>query len=231
MRLTSLKPSRVTLLSGSIPFAIALIAFLALRVYGATLTGAQIQRPTSDQDYLGTELGGQIAPDFRLMDQRGEELALSDFTAKVVVLAFLDPLCTDSCPLTAMHFGLANQGLGKEADRVAFLAVNVNTDASSVPDMEAATEKWGMSQLQNWHFLTGSGDKLEAVWDAYNIVAEGPPKPGKPGKREHTPGVYVIDQSGRERWYVSIPFEAWSGPPLNEALQTRLREILKEMGG
>lgn len=158
------------------------------------------------------------------MDQRGEVRALSAFRGKAVALAFLDPDCTDSCPLTALHYRLAAQKLGEGARSVAFVGVNVNPGAS----VAAGTEKWGMQGLDNWYFLTGTEEELQPVWDAYHIVARGGPKPDKPDEQLHTPGVFVIDQAGRQRWYVSIPFDAgaWAGPPLSEVLANRLSELL-----
>jgi cytochrome oxidase Cu insertion factor (SCO1/SenC/PrrC family) len=54
----------------------------------------------NSDSYEGTELSGK-APDFRLMDQHGDLVSLSDFKGKVVVLTFFDSQCQDVCPLTA----------------------------------------------------------------------------------------------------------------------------------
>ncbi|MBI4328986.1 MAG: SCO family protein, partial [Chloroflexi bacterium] len=169
---------------------------------------------------------------FRLTDHRGESVALSDFRGKAVALAFLDPRCTDVCPLTALHFRVAGEALGGDADRVAFLAIDVNPEASQPADVVAATEKWGMAQMRNWHFLRGSAQETEAVMSGYFIATE--PKPDKAGEVAHTPGMYIIDQTGQRRWYVSMPLEgglpaSWA-PPLSDILVKRLREVLGEGG-
>ena len=106
--------------------------------------GSEASRGFSpNSSYEGTPLDGP-APDFRLVDQSGVSLALSDFRGQVVVLAFLDPKCTDSCPLTANEFRLTHRALGADAARVAFLAVNVNPTANSIVEVAAATKKWGV---------------------------------------------------------------------------------------
>ncbi len=178
--------------------------------------------------YEGTQLDGP-APDFRLTDQNGVAVALSDFRGKVVALAFLDPKCTDVCPLTALHFRRVQDALGNKETSVAFLAVNTNLDANSMADLASATEKWGMNAVPSWRFLLGSPEELRAVWSAYGIAA-GDEKPGKPSEVQHTPGVYVLDRSGIKRWYISIPLDdpSWSGPSLSDVLQKRALELLRD---
>jgi cytochrome oxidase Cu insertion factor (SCO1/SenC/PrrC family) len=186
---------------------IAGVVALGLLALGLAVFSRSVARPTeSTIAYEGTQLEG-LAPDFRLVDHRGNSVALSDFRGKVVVLTFLDPECTDVCPLTANQFRLTADALGEDAVRVAFLVVNVNPKANSVSDVAAATERWGVQGLRSWHYLTGSREKLEPVYKDYHILAEGPPKPGKPNELAHTPGAYVVDRAGNKRWYVSTAFD------------------------
>jgi len=214
-----------------------LVAALAITVaLGAAAAGPMLrQRATTPTDagYLGTELGMENAPNFRLMDQRGESVGLSDFRGKAVALAFLDPQCTDACPLTAAQFRLTAQALGDRAADAVFIAINVNIQAASLADVQDATEKWGNGEMPNWYFLTGSPPELRPVWDAYHVAAEAGPKPDKPNEQMHTPGVFLIDQAGRRRWYVSIPFahaatDPWDGPSLNQVIETRFRQLWQE---
>ena len=154
-------------------------------------------------------------------------MGISDFRGKVVVLAFLDPGCTDVCPLTAFQFRLANQRLGPLAEHLAFLGVNVNPKLNSVGDVAEATAKWGMDTVQGWHYLTGDEGALERVSKAYYVFAAGP-KSDKPEEIEHTPGVYIIDRAGKQRWYISVPpaDSGWTGPALSDVLQERLVPLL-----
>lgn len=172
--------------------------------------------------YQGTELDGP-APDFRLTDQRGASVSLSDFQGQVVALAFLDPNCTDVCPLTAYHFRRSHQSLGEDASKAAFLAVNVNPRANSVAEIAEATRKWGIEDVPSWHFLTGSYEQLEEVWQAYNVDG-GTPKRDHHEEVQHSPGVYLIDQEGSRSWYVSAFFEDAS--PLSDLLVEHIRTLL-----
>jgi cytochrome oxidase Cu insertion factor (SCO1/SenC/PrrC family) len=213
-------------------FVLSLLGILAALALAGCSAGADASYDDSSSTvYQGTKLEGPAA-DFQLVDQQGAEVALPNFRGKVVVLAFLDPQCTDVCPLTANEFRLTAEALGNDAAQVAFLVVNVNPAANSVAQVSVATVRWGVQDLQGWHFLTGSREELEPVYRAYHIEAEGPPKPGKADELQHTPGVYIIDQDGNLGWYISTPLieeglvAPWPGPRLGETLAGRIRELL-----
>lgn len=161
--------------------------------------------------YEGTKLGDP-APGFRLVNQNGVSRSLEHFRGKVVVLTLLDPICTDICPVYAYHYRLAHEALGPDAGKVAFLAFNANDEKASVEDVMAATRKWGMDEIPSWHFLTGSPDALRPVWKAYAMMASGAPKPDRPDERQHSPSIYIIDQAGQRRWFLSTNFEGAPSP-------------------
>jgi protein SCO1 len=176
--------------------------------------------------YQGTALA-EPAPDFRLVDQTNNPVALSDLRGRVVVLTFIDSQCADVCPLTALHFREVYQTLGADAP-VTFIGVNVNLQANTVADVQATTRHWRLDELPAWHFLTGSREELEPVWQAYNVAAHTMAE----GMLVHTPGVYLIDQRGQKRWYVSVPYdETGASPgltPLNELLMQHIQTLLRE---
>ena len=55
---------------------------------------AAMDNPNLD---LGSSLGELPAPDFRLQNQFGQSMSLSQFRGKVVMLAFEDSECTTVC--------------------------------------------------------------------------------------------------------------------------------------
>ena len=75
------------------------------------------------------------APGFTLTDQHGRTLPLSAFLGKVVVLEFMDPHCTDICPIVSDEFVIAHHDLGRLAGKVVFAAINVNQYDATVQDM------------------------------------------------------------------------------------------------
>ena len=52
------------------------------------------------------------APAFQLTNQAGRPVSLASLRGKVVLLTFLDPVCTSDCPLIAQEFRQADQLLG-----------------------------------------------------------------------------------------------------------------------
>ena len=141
---------------------------------------------------LGTSLGSRSAPGFRLMNQFGQPMSLSQFRGKVVMLSFEDSQCTTVCPLTTHSMLEAKQLLGAAGEKVQLLGVDANPDATSVADVLAYSRAHAM--VNQWDFLTGSLPQLKATWGAYSIAVQ-----IEQGQIDHTPALFVIDQQGRER--------------------------------
>jgi protein SCO1 len=183
----------------------------------------------NNQTYEGTELTGK-APDFQLTDQHGSFVSLSDYRGKIVVLTFMDSKCTDTCPITAVHFREVYKQLDKnEADQIAFLGVNVNVEAGTLKEVLETTRAWHLDEIPDWHFLTGTQEELEPVWKNYGVSAEHNPDGHS---MMHTPGTFLIDASGQQRWYISMPFSGAADTnvtlSLSELLLKHIREILRE---
>ena len=143
----------------------------------------------------------RAAPGFRLTDQKGRTLTLSSLHGKVVVLNFMDPHCTDICPLVSQEFVDAQHDLGKAAGQVVFAAVNVNQFFNRVSDVAAFSNEHQLSSIPSWHFFTGPVNSLQAIWHGYD-VAVAAPNPN--ADIVHTSVMYFIGPDGRER-YIADP--------------------------
>lgn len=140
----------------------------------------------------GSSLGARLAPGFRLTNQFGQQISLSAFRGKVVILAFTDSQCTTVCPLTTQAMLAARQLLGQAGHQVQLVGVDANPRATSVSDVLAYSRSHGM--VNQWDFLTGTLPQLKAVWKSYNIYVQ-----IVKGQVDHTPALYVIDARGREQ--------------------------------
>jgi cytochrome oxidase Cu insertion factor (SCO1/SenC/PrrC family) len=154
-----------------------------------TASAAAMNNPVLD---TGSSLNGQRAPEFRLVNQFGQRMSLSQFRGKVVILAFVDSECTNVCPLTTVSMVEAKQLLGAAADRVQLLGVDANPHALSVADTLAYSRAHQM--VNQWDFLTGTPAQVHAVWQAFHIAVQ-----IDRGQIDHTPALFVIDPQGRER--------------------------------
>src|SRR6266496_6335444 len=138
---------------------------------------AAMDNPNLD---LGSSLGGKAAPDFRLKNQFGQPMSLSQFRGKVVMLAFEDSQCTTVCPLTTQSMLQAKQLLGAAGNNVQLLGVVAKRDATSVADVLSYSRTHGL--VNQWDFLTGSLAQLKAAWGSYHIAVQ-----IEQGQIDHTP--------------------------------------------
>jgi len=145
--------------------------------------------------------GGTVAPGFVLRDQNGQLTSLAQFRGKVVVLTFIDPECTDLCPLTTQSMLEALKMLGPaEASQVQLLGINVNPDKTKVADVAAYTRE---HELQGrWRFLTGSPAQLKRIWHAYHVYVA---KKKNSDDIVHEAIVFVINGEGYESDIYSTP--------------------------
>jgi cytochrome oxidase Cu insertion factor (SCO1/SenC/PrrC family) len=136
------------------------------------------------------------APAFTLTDQNGKQVSLASLHGKVVLLTFLDPVCTSDCPEIAQEFRGVDQVLGADARHVALVAIVANPLYHSVAYTRAFDAEERLTSVPNWLYLTGSLAQLQQAWKNYAIAAQILPAGGMIA---HTDVAYVIDPSGYTR--------------------------------
>ena len=92
----------------------------------------------------------------------------------MVLLTFLDPVCTSDCPLIAQEFRQADQMLGgsRTASNWSRSWPTRSTGPSSTPGRSTSQER--LTALRNWLFLTGTLAQLQQAWKNYAVAAEVP---------------------------------------------------------
>lgn len=167
---------------------------------GTTTTTTANTAGSTASGLQGTDLGNTSAPDFRLTDQFGKSVALSQFKGKPVVLTFLYTNCPDQCPLTAEKLHTTLQDLGPAAQNVGIIAVS--TDPAR--DNTAAALKFSQEHnMQSyWHYLVGTHTELAPIWSVYHIYAQ-------PQQQtvNHSLGLFLIDKQGHQRVFLDNSFE------------------------
>jgi len=98
---------------GAAPMAVAQASPVADTILAQAINGSS------------TPLNGP-APAFSLTDQHGRTVTLASLRGKVVLLTFLDPVCTNGCPLEAQEFRAAGQLLGASDRHVELVAISAN---------------------------------------------------------------------------------------------------------
>jgi cytochrome oxidase Cu insertion factor (SCO1/SenC/PrrC family) len=136
------------------------------------------------------------APGFSLTDQNGRQVSLASLRGKVVLLTFLDPVCTSDCPQIAQEFRGVDQVLGARSRDVELVAVVANPLYYSIAYTRAFDAEERLTDVPNWLYLTGSLAQLRQAWKNYAIAAQILPAGGMIA---HTDVAYVIDRSGYTR--------------------------------
>lgn len=172
--------------------------------------------------YTGTELESAPAPQFALQNQHGATVSLADQQGRVVLLTFLDPLCSDDCLLLTQEIAAAQQQLGADSDELLVLAINVNP-AEQTPDaMQTFLQSQGLEQNLSWHFLSGEWEAIAEIVAGYYVSA-GEPKPSKPGEVVHQNVVFLIDPRGELRVLITYPTPV--GAALQDVIVERVRQL------
>ena len=180
---------------------VASVGALGLIILGAAPMAAAQASPSADP-ILAEAIAGSSAPlnfpakDFRLTDQHGRAVSLASLRGKVVLLTFLDPVCTTDCPLIAQEFRQAGQLLGTASRKVELVAIAANPVYYQLAYTRAFNRQEYLNQVPNWLFLTGSVAQLKQVWKDYGLFAQILPAGSMVG---HPDVAFVIDGAGRVR--------------------------------
>lgn len=170
----------------------------------AVLLGAFVLGGAVSKDRSGLPRMGE-ALDFTLMDQTGQQVSLSDYRGKVVLVNFMFTKCPDYCPtltsvLANVQSELIQEGL---SEKVHFLSVSVDP-ANDTPDLLRRFADAMYVDTGGWNFLTGEHGAIEEVSGAYGVFFARLPS----GSVEHNLLTTVIDRSGQMRvQYVGERFD------------------------
>jgi cytochrome oxidase Cu insertion factor (SCO1/SenC/PrrC family) len=149
---------------------------------------------TPSANIIGSALTRQPTPPLTgLLDQNGQSISLPDEKGHVVLLAFMDPLCVNLCPLLGRDIVAVEQALPKGIKPVLLIvsvvAGRTPADVAQFIRTNLAT-KWD----PGWHWLLGPDAELKITWLKW----------GEPIEPPHTNYLDVIDPEG----YVRVIYPA-----------------------
>ena len=181
--------------------SVASVGAIGLIILGAAPMAVAQASPVADT-ILAQAIDGSPAvydhpaPAFSLTDQHGRAVTLAGLRGKVVLLGFLDPVCTVDCPLMAQEFRQAGQLLSADSRRVELVAINYNPLYTQVSYLQAFDRQEGLGVLPNWLYLTGTRARLQQVWRSYGLPMAILPAGSMVGHGDYA---FVIDQAGHIR--------------------------------
>jgi cytochrome oxidase Cu insertion factor (SCO1/SenC/PrrC family) len=202
--------------SASVRAVLALWA-AALIVVGAMPMALAQANPNADP-IIAQAIDGNAAPlnfkapAFTLTDQDGRQVSLASLRGKVILLTFLDPVCTSDCPEIAQEFRGADQVLGPKSRDVELVAIVANPIYRAIAYTRAFDQQERLATLPNWLYLTGSLAQLQQAWKNYAVAAQILPAGGMIA---HSDIAYVIDATGHTR--AELDFDPGPGTATTES--------------
>jgi len=181
--------------------SVASVGAVAMIILGAAPMAAAQASPVADT-ILAQAIDGNSAvlsyraPGFSLTDQDGRTVTLASLRGKVILLTFLDPVCSTDCPLVGREFRQASQLLAADSRHVELVAINFNPLYTQVSYLQAYDREVGLGGVPNWRYLTGSRAQLQAVYRSYALPLEILPAGSMIGHGDY---VFAIDQTGQVR--------------------------------
>jgi protein SCO1 len=108
---------------------------------------------------------GEVVPDFKLVNQDGHPVHLSDFRGKAVLLTFIYTRCPlpNFCPLMSRNFAELEKRLSKEfAGNYQLLSISMDSEFDTPLVLKQYARRYN-ANAQDWTFATGDAGQIEAV--------------------------------------------------------------------
>jgi protein SCO1/2 len=134
------------------------------------------------------------APDFSLQGSNGQELRLSQYRGKVVLLAFGYSNCLSVCPITLHTFAQTLRQMGTAAAGVQMVYVTVDPQRDTPARLQAFVGGFDPRIIGG----TGTEKQLALVRKDYGVSATKIPD-GNTYMYDHSSFIYLIDRVGRIR--------------------------------
>ena len=133
------------------------------------------------------------APDFSLVDQNYQTVALRDLRGKIVLLFFGFTNCPDACPATLGTWSKVHDLLGEKAEHVRFIMITVDPERDSPEHLAKHLSMFNPEFIG----LRGSIEELEHLAQEYNVYFEKVDVDSASGYLvNHTTLTYVVDLHG-----------------------------------
>ena len=125
---------------------------VALGVIIIAIAGINLWSAFDTKSEISTKVVETSVPDFRLTNQQGQPLQLSDMAGKIWIADFIFTNCPTICP--AMTKEMARLQSEFVANPVYFVSFSVDPERDTVDGPIALCNAYGADD-RRWHFLTG----------------------------------------------------------------------------
>lgn len=195
--------------SNSNMLILAVILPLFLAIAGVTIltifsNNVQNQTATTADDHLApmanSEGVAEYNPprdvqDFTMPASTGEEVSLSDFRGKFVMIAFGYTRCPDVCPVNMADFKQVKRFLGQNADEVVFLFISVDGERDTPDLLQSFMARYDSEFIG----LSGTDALLTSAQTDFGLYYARIENPSAPQDYlvDHTASRFLIDKNGK----------------------------------
>ena len=133
-------------------------------------------------------------PDFRLTDQKGRPVALSDLRGKVVAINFIYTSCPlpNFCLRIANNFGVLQKRFKAQLGRDLVLLTVTFDPVHDTPEVLARYASQWDADPATWHFLTGPANDVQRVCHLFGVDFF-----ADDGLMNHSLRTAIIDRQGK----------------------------------
>src|SRR5262245_48568816 len=132
------------------------------------------------------------APEFKLSDQSGNELRMSQLRGKVVLVSFIFTTCNGSCPATTHRMSLVQRELRSRGllsnSQVHLLSITLDPTRDT-PDVLRGYMRMYDAAPDHWSFLCGPKSEVEQAVEAWGMWA----RPAPNGQLDHPSRIFLVD--------------------------------------
>jgi protein SCO1/2 len=168
-----------------------LLTLLAILV--AACGGGEID----PSQFKGTLMPSTVpAPDFVLHNAAGEEVSLSDYQGKIVLLYFGYTFCPDVCPASLSDLKIVQNKLDESGEKMQVIMVTIDPDRDTPEKIAEYVEHFHPTFVG----LSGTKEEIDAAGEGYGIYYEKHEGTAATGYLvDHTARIFVIEPDGTYR--------------------------------
>ena len=160
------------------------LGVIIIAIAGINLWSAFDTKPEASPESVAVSV-----PDFRLTNQQGEPLGLSDMAGKIWIADFIFTNCPTICP--AMTQEMARLQSEFIADPVYFVSFSVDPARDTPKILSRYAKAYGADD-RRWHFLTGDKAKIYQLAEHGFSLAAG----HKGSEILHSPRFVLVNADG-----------------------------------
>ncbi len=142
-----------------------------------------VKRPSEDGQSVAARAKsmrlseGDLMRDFRLLDQRGEEITPQTFAGKDLVVTFIFTRCPlpDFCPRISSQFAEIEKAILETPQlrsRVRLLSISIDPEFDTPAILKEYADHFSNSDGEVWHFAVGTQVQTDQLAEAFSVHTE-----------------------------------------------------------